>query len=149
MSDESVREPHIADCKKLAQYMVTDPETGLEACGFCQKVYKGSQSSVRKQNLTDHIYSVHLKVKRHKCRLCDAKFSSKSGLFNHMKSKHPEENDKKLQVKKENDFFEDSNDVKNVEKSHLYEKSDDITIDDIDPFKVRNIWFLSPLVLSK
>ena len=144
---ESVREPHT---KKLAQYMVTDPETGLEACGFCQKVYKGSQSSVRKQNLTDHIYSVHLKVKRHKCRFCDNKFSSKSGLFNHVKSKHPEENDKKLQVKKENDFFEGSNDIKNVEKSHLYEeKSDDITIDDIDPFKVRSIWFLSPLVLSK
>ena len=40
---ESVREPHVADCQKLAKYMVTDPETGLEACGFCQKVYKGKE----------------------------------------------------------------------------------------------------------
>ena len=127
--------------ESVAQHMIIDPETGLEACGFCNKVYKGSQASVRKQNLTDHIYSIHLKLKRYECQFCDKKLTSKSGLFNHMKLKHPEEYEKKQpQVKKEKGFFDESDEEMAESKVHDMKNGDgrvdDEAIDEGDEFKV-------------
>ena len=86
--------------KRLFQYIITDSETGLEACSFCQKVYQGPQPSIRQRNLMDHIDRVHLKVRSYECQFCDKKYASKSQLCNHLKVKHSnvQIKDKKLQV---------------------------------------------------
>ena len=86
--------------KRLFQYIITDSETGLEACSFCQKVYQGPQPSIRQRNLMDHIDRVHLKVRSYECQFCDKKYASKSQLCTHLKVKHlnVQVKDKKLQV---------------------------------------------------
>jgi hypothetical protein len=88
--------------KRLFQYITTDSETGLKACTFCQKVPQGSNPSSRLKSLMDHIDSVHLKIMSHQCQFCDKKYPRKNQLCAHLKLKHGEEKDKKLQVPRSN-----------------------------------------------
>ena len=88
--------------KRLFQYITTDCETGLKACTFCQKVPQGSNPSSRLKSLMDHIDSVHLKIMSHQCQFCDKKYPRKNQLCAHLKLKHGEGNDKKLQVPRSN-----------------------------------------------
>ena len=74
--------------ERLFQYIITDSETGLEACSFCQKIYQGPDPSTRQRKLMDHIDSVHLKVRSYKCQFCDKKYACKSQLCTHLKLKH-------------------------------------------------------------
>jgi hypothetical protein len=86
--------------KRLFQYIITDSETGLEACSFCQKVFQGPQPSIRQRKLMDHIDSVHLKIRSYECQFCYKKYPAKSNLCTHLKLKHSnvQVKDKKLQV---------------------------------------------------
>ena len=88
--------------KRLFQYITTDSESGLKACTFCQKVPQGSNPSSRLKSLMDHIDSVHLKIMSHQCQFCDKKYPRKNQLCAHLKLKHGEEKDKKLQVPRSN-----------------------------------------------
>ena len=80
------------DFKRLAQYIGTDSETGLESCNFCHRIFHGKHLSTRRRSLMNHIDSVHLKVVSHKCQFCDKSFLLKTRLTTHIRLKHPEEN---------------------------------------------------------
>ena len=77
--------------KTLFPCIITDSETGLETCTFCEKVFQGPHQSVRLRNAMEHIDSVHLKARSHKCKFCDKKYPRKSQLCTHLKLKHSEE----------------------------------------------------------
>ena len=79
------------DFKRLAQYIGTDSETGLESCNFCLRIFNGKHPSTRRRSLMNHIDSVHLKTISHKCQFCDKSFLLKTRLTTHMRLKHPEE----------------------------------------------------------
>jgi hypothetical protein len=74
----------------------------MKACTFCQKVPQGSIPSRRLKSLLDHIDSVHLKIMSHQCQFCDKQYPRKNQLCAHLKLKHGEEKDKKLQVPRSN-----------------------------------------------
>ena len=87
------------DFKRLAQYIGTDSETGLESCNFCLKIFHGKHLSTRRRSLMNHIDLVHLKVISHKCKFCDKSFPIKTKLTTHIRLKHPDENVKKTPIR--------------------------------------------------
>lgn len=52
------------------------------ACSDCDKVYSA------KKDLTNHVNSVHLKLKPYKCELCPSKFTQEFSLKVHIRNKH-------------------------------------------------------------
>ena len=101
--------------KRLSQHVTTDNETGLEACNFCQQVYKGNHQYTRLRQLFDHIDSVHLKVNSYVCQFCDKQYMNKYNLSTHLKLNHGAETDKEVKC------FLCNKDVKNIYslKRHL------------------------------
>ena len=75
------------DFKRLAQYIGTDSETGLESCNFCHRIFHGKHLSTRRRSLMNHIDSVHEGI-RYNCDQCQHQSTTKNNLWKHVKSVH-------------------------------------------------------------
>lgn len=64
---------------KYNSHLRTHTIKGPLNCEFCGKIFV---------NLRSHIQQVHLKVKNHKCSVCDKEFGKRSGLVRHTMTVH-------------------------------------------------------------